>query len=896
MTDAQTQIYTVDLGNGHVADIEGPPGATPEQLQAALGQQMPDPNAERGKYGSGGFEDPGVPADNGGDQGNATGYIDPQTGRLTVNIYGDQKRESGALGSAARGAIDGATLGFGDEIHGAASGVGSLLSGGDFSSAYNDTVASDGEQARADQAQHPYARIAGELAGGLVIPGVGEGVGLTRGLSAVASDAYRAARLEGFAADEARVIAQRTIARRVAAEGAAYGGAYGAGSADGGPGERLTGALEGAAAGGIGGAALGGAGALLADRSYAARQAARALPLSEEQKLYRAAQAEGIDLLPADYGSDRLRRMTAGTVQTPYGANTIGRAADQTVSQFQDRVGQLAGDAVSPDAGGAILRQGRPSDAGESIANAVGDSLGSSTDITGAGQLLQRGVSRFMDDTADRTSQLYDRIPIEPDQPATLTNTRKVLSDLTQAWQSNPDLGAMFRNSRFGRYLDALTPKEVVQDGPVLPGAGKSQPITTMEGGQLSWNDLKEFRTQIGDALASPQLAPKIAPRQLRALYGALSEDMRATAKDVSPQAYKAWTRANDFADGRMKRINDTLSLLVGDRKDKTPNEAFSTVQRLLQNNGSGDFANLGRVLRSLPADDAATVRATLVNQTAGGKTFDPEAFSKAWGGLSDRAKSYLLPGAGQRDLMDQAASRAAAVSRDPFAGKSNEQVFSAFANMARDNGNIARFRQMFGGLSPEEQSTVRATMIDRLGRAVDSRQNAEGDAFSIGTFLTNWNKHLSDDAKATLFGHGELRGNLDNLARIADQVKQREAFGGFSNTGAINAANLTNGGLASAALAALSGHPLVAAGLVTPAISQKVSAEVLTSPRLTRWLVAASRKPNGNAALAHIQRLGAIARAEPAIANDVLGIQQRLLSAIQPTRAAASDDKGGKR
>ncbi len=37
--DPQTMVYTVDLGNGHVVDIEGPANATPEQLQSFVAQQ-----------------------------------------------------------------------------------------------------------------------------------------------------------------------------------------------------------------------------------------------------------------------------------------------------------------------------------------------------------------------------------------------------------------------------------------------------------------------------------------------------------------------------------------------------------------------------------------------------------------------------------------------------------------------------------------------------------------------------------------------------------------------------------------------------------------------------------------------------------------------------------------
>lgn len=110
-----------------------------------------------------------------------------------------------------------------------------------------------------------------------------------------------------------------------------------------------------------------------------------------------------------------------------------------------------------------------------------------------------------------------------------------------------------------------------------------------------------------------------------------------------------------------------------------------------------------------------------------------------------------------------------------------------------------------------------------------------------------------------------------------------------------MNSFNATTGCLGGAVLALLTGHPLVAVGLAAPAAHQRISAQILTSKRLLSWLARALRKPNPQAAQAHLARLTAIAKAEPSIANDVLQLQQRLSSFVTGTAPAkVAADEGG--
>lgn len=241
---------------------------------------------------------------------------------------------------------------------------------------------------------------------------------------------------------------------------------------------------------------------------------------------------------------------------------------------------------------------------------------------------------------------------------------------------------------------------------------------------------------------------------------------------------------------------------------------------------------------------------------------------------------------------MDDAAARAAVADKNPFAGMSGEQVFHALERMAESKGDANRFQVTLAKMAPEEASTVRSALIHRMGLANAGAQNADGDAFSIAQFLTRWNR-MTPEGKLALFGNAQMRDDMNDLALLAERVKGSERLAGHSNTGAVNSFNATTGGLGGAVIALLSGHPWIAAGLAAPAVYQRVSAEVLTSRRLLNWIARAPKKPNAAAERAHIGKLTLIARAEPAIANDVLQLQQRLASfysGAAPARVAADE------
>lgn len=199
---------------------------------------------------------------------------------------------------------------------------------------------------------------------------------------------------------------------------------------------------------------------------------------------------------------------------------------------------------------------------------------------------------------------------------------------------------------------------------------------------------------------------------------------------------------------------------------------------------------------------------------------------------------------------------------------KSGEQVMRALQSAAQSNGS--RLRRFIAALPEEEAGTVRASMIEAMGRSTPGQQNAAGDAFSLNTFLTNWNR-LSNSARRTVFT-GESFHAIQDLARVAEAARSAGAYANTSRTGGVVMQGATYGvGLTSGGL------PAVAATLA----AQYVGGRLLASPGVARALarIGGSRSPRQ--ARAAVERLSSIAARNPALASDIGQLQQGLMRAL---------------
>jgi len=217
----------------------------------------------------------------------------------------------------------------------------------------------------------------------------------------------------------------------------------------------------------------------------------------------------------------------------------------------------------------------------------------------------------------------------------------------------------------------------------------------------------------------------------------------------------------------------------------------------------------------------------------------------------------------------------------EPLLGKnaprSGEQVLGALERMAsRETGDAKRLQRLMSAMPEDEVASVRSTIINRLGQGI----NAEEGAFSFNDFVKRWDG-MSTKAKDTLFP-SDTRKALDKLATVAREAKATAAYSNSSNTGRSIGAQ----GLFSTIVGGVAGLPAVAGA----AAGQYGLGKLLTSKLFVNLL---TRAPQGDVK-AFTRGLSNVARRDPALAQDALGLQRFLQQTFEqtPLRAAATTDE----
>ncbi len=208
------------------------------------------------------------------------------------------------------------------------------------------------------------------------------------------------------------------------------------------------------------------------------------------------------------------------------------------------------------------------------------------------------------------------------------------------------------------------------------------------------------------------------------------------------------------------------------------------------------------------------------------------------------------------------------------------ERAFTFAMNGAKDGGSsLNRLRRNF---TEEEWDTVAASVLNKLGDATPGMQNAAGDAFSINTFLTNWNR-LSPEAKTALFGgkrYAAQREALEKLTGLMDRIKSVSRFNNFSNTAGAMQTQLLLTGLGGATGYIYTGNYTGALAGVGAALTPRMAAKLITNPRFVEWLaepLATNSAGKGVSAASHISKLAVIAKEEPEIRTEIHEYMKKL-------------------
>lgn len=177
------------------------------------------------------------------------------------------------------------------------------------------------------------------------------------------------------------------------------------------------------------------------------------------------------------------------------------------------------------------------------------------------------------------------------------------------------------------------------------------------------------------------------------------------------------------------------------------------------------------------------------------------------------------------------------------------EQIFNAAFSGTKDGATT--LRTVVKSLPDESRRDLTAAFVRRLGRAISSQQNDAGDAFSMGTFLTNWNK-ISPEARSALFDvHGpEFRRNMDRIAAVASNIRDgSKVYANSSGTsgrsaliGSTVGAGFTAGGLA--LTGNFKGAAAVVAATAMSALGANKAARMMTDPDWVAFLARNTSMP----------------------------------------------------
>lgn len=189
--------------------------------------------------------------------------------------------------------------------------------------------------------------------------------------------------------------------------------------------------------------------------------------------------------------------------------------------------------------------------------------------------------------------------------------------------------------------------------------------------------------------------------------------------------------------------------------------------------------------------------------------------------------------------------------------GKTPEQSFrQAQGDLAQ---NFSRFRELMKAIPGSDYRQFAGAMVERLGRMAPGMQNAEGDNFSMQTFLTNVNRINKDNPNALreMTGNQAVADGLSHIAKVA--AKQREGSKIFQNTSGTAAATAGRQSLQDVTNAMLGGDAgYLAKTLGALGINNQAS-RLLTNQSFVSWLARSTSVKPAQAALFNGQ-LSAIA------------------------------------
>lgn len=259
-----------------------------------------------------------------------------------------------------------------------------------------------------------------------------------------------------------------------------------------------------------------------------------------------------------------------------------------------------------------------------------------------AGGIVREGIENHVGRFKAQSKLLFNAIDqhIAPASPTPVTNTMAALDRIVGPIAGAPNLSeSSLVSNPILREVRELLKKDM-------------DPNT----GTVPFQALRELRTRIGAKLTDAALIGDVSHGELKALYGALSEDIGVAAQAAGPDAQAAYIAAQKHYRDGLAFIDDKLQKIVG------KNKLDEAITKSLDSNAKGGGTLIRAAREALTDDEFHIYRDAFVarmgkspasGQTFSGDMFSTQTFLTNWAKMSDDSKDALFGAKGTQFRKD---------------------------------------------------------------------------------------------------------------------------------------------------------------------------------------------------------------------------------------------------
>jgi hypothetical protein len=161
----------------------------------------------------------------------------------------------------------------------------------------------------------------------------------------------------------------------------------------------------------------------------------------------------------------------------------------------------------------------------------------------------------------------------------------------------------------------------------------------------LTYDGIKRLRTKIGGMLDSGILPADVDGTELKKIYGALTNDLKASAENAGGQkGLAAFNRANQL-NRLINERRESLAKIVGLKGEVAPEQVLGRIEKMAKEGVSGDINRLLQARKSMRPHEWEAVSSGLIGKMGRDVegNFSPNRFITEYSKLSDAGKTALF-------------------------------------------------------------------------------------------------------------------------------------------------------------------------------------------------------------------------------------------------------------